>query len=1091
MTTHYFSNALVAAAFALCLTGCAIAPKTVLNVSPSGNDAWSGAHLAPNAPASDGPFATLARARDEIRARRRAGTLPPGDVEVRLAPGTYALTAPFELAAQDSGLTGRIVYRAAKRGTAVLTGGAALEGWSPVSDPAVLKRLDPAARDHVLTADLPEQRFPMLPGFASGFGVRQSEYPVALYQANDRLPVARWPNQGFVKTGECLGNSNTRSHEGRSFTDGVFKFEDPRLTRWVGEPELWFNGLWFVPWADEKIRLKAIDPAAQTIALANGHVFGFRKAQDFYAFNAISEIDHPGEWAIDRAARRIYLWPAADPQANPVLAARCDTLVQAAGVTNVTFEGLTFEACRQTALTFKACTGATVAASTVRHTGGWAVQINGGSCDTVIGCDLYDLGEGGVHASGGNRDRLIPGGHVIENNHIHNIGRYVACYRPGASVDGVGNAIRHNLIYGTDHQALSFDGNDHVIEYNIVHDICQHTSDAGPLYACARDWSKRGTIIRYNLIHAAGDRIGPGDCNGIYLDDHTSGTLVYGNIVSQCGWGIELGGGKNNIVSNNIIVNCRESIGLHSRGIDSFAKPDALKGRESGCFRLLLQKLALYRSPLWANRYPTMLAPLDMEPIDAMNAHGNIVRDNVLAGTDRVKVSNAKSVMRTCIVTNNPVFNSDPGFVDLCALDFRLRPDAPIFAQLPDFHAPEFEKMGLYDSPLRASPAVKFGPHATRSLPVQSPEIREHNEIATLFLIRPTAGQTSSIRWRADGTPALWTSTAALTLEGDALHIVVGNPVDPDRRLVGKHAWGEADGVEVALAVARGPGRQDADPPFVLRGYADGAFESAVISGVSEANADRLARAVQFAAHAKSRAAWSADWRIPLAALGLTPELPLPILAQITVCRSSDRSLARWAQRPARETWDVYGAYALWPAAKGQPAFLPGAKTSVCRIDVTWGNGKNPMTAGAGAENPTWATPEGSRIVAAFGDVSADRWHAYSFSFTPARDGTVLLELMGFQGFPTVWTAYDDFRIEGAEYVNGDFETVPADNNPAGWILAKSARLIQDPKRAASGARFVEASHDMHVMQWLHVKGGQPVTVHFQARGVLGNGDAP
>jgi len=263
MTTHYFINALVAAALALCLTGCAITPRTVLYVSPSGNDAWSGARLAPNASASDGPFATLDRARDEIRARRRAGTLPPGDIEIRLVPGTYALAAPLELAAQDSGLTGRIVYRAAKRGTAVLSGAATLEGWCPVSDPAVLNRLDPAARGHVLTATLPEQRFPSLPGFASGFGTKNTEYPVALYQANDRLPIARWPNQGFVKTGECLGNSNTRSHEGRSFTDGVFKFEDPRLARWVGEPELWFNGLWFVPWADEKIRLKAIDPVAQ------------------------------------------------------------------------------------------------------------------------------------------------------------------------------------------------------------------------------------------------------------------------------------------------------------------------------------------------------------------------------------------------------------------------------------------------------------------------------------------------------------------------------------------------------------------------------------------------------------------------------------------------------------------------------------------------------------------------------------------------------------------------------------------------------------------------------------------------------------
>lgn len=1072
------------------LAGCATSPQTTLYVSTDGNDTWTGTRATARAAASDGPFATLARARDEIRARRRAGTLPPGDVEVRLAPGTYALTAPFELAAQDSGLTGRIVYRAAKRGTVVLTGGAALEGWCPISDPAVLNRLDPAAREHVLAATLPEGRFPSLPGFASGFGTKNTEYPVALYQANDRLPIARWPNQGFVKTGECLGNSNTRSHEGRSFTDGVFKFEDPRLTRWVGEPELWFNGLWFVPWADEKIRLKAIDPAAQTIALANGHVFGFRKAQDFYAFNAISEIDRPGEWAVDRAQRRIYLWPVADPRANPVFAARCDTLVQADGVTNVALEGLVFEDCRQTALTFKACTDVALSASTVRHTGGWAVQINGGTRDTVIGCDLYDLGEGGVSADGGDRDRLIPAGHVIENNHIHHIGRYVACYRPGASVRGVGSAIRHNLIYGTDHQAIAFDGNDHVIEYNIAHDICQHTSDAGPLYACARDWSKRGTVIRHNLFHAAGDRIGPGDCNGIYLDDHTSGTLVYGNIVSQCGWGIELGGGKNNVVSNNIVVNCHESIGLHSRGIDSFAKPDALKGRESGCFRLLLQKLALYRSPLWANRYPTMLAPLDMEPIDAMNAHGNIVRDNALAGSDRVKVSNAKSVMQTCVVTNNPVFNGDPGFVDLCALDFRLRPDAPVFAQLPDFHAPDFEKMGLYDSPLRASPAVKFGPHASHSLPVLPPEARERSQVATFFPVGPTAATSAAVRWRADGTAARLTSDATLTVEDGVLRIAVDSAVDSNKRIVANKPWGEADGVEVALALARGPGRQDADPPFVLRGYTDGTFESVAVSGISEAGAARLAQAVRYAARKAGTASWSAEWRIPLAALGVVQETPLPILAQLTVCRSADRSQTRWAQRPARETWDVWGAYALWPVTDAQPAFLPGAKTSVCRIDVTWGPDKVPLVAGMGAENPTWATPEGSRIVAAFGDVLADRWHTFSFSFTPGRDGTVLLELMGFQGSPTVWTAYDDFRIEGAEYANGDYETVSDDGKPVGWSFAKSARLIHDPKRAASGARFAEGSHDVRIMQPLRVKGGQKVTVTFQARGALENGDA-
>jgi parallel beta-helix repeat protein len=780
---------------------------------------------------------------------------------------------------------------------------------------------------------------------------------------------------------------------------------------------------------------------------------------------------------------------------SPVVAARCETLVKAENASNVRFEGLTFEACRQTALTLKNCADVTVAASTVRHTGGWAVRIDGGARDTVIGCDLYDLGEGGVSATGGDHDTLIPGQHLIENNHIHHIGRYVACYRPGAAVYGVGNTIRHNLIYQTDHQALFFDGNDHLIEYNIVHDICLHTSDAGPLYACTRDWSKRGTVIRHNLIHAAGDRVGPGDCNGIYLDDHTSGTLVYGNIISRCGWGIELGGGKDNVVSNNLVVTCRESIGLHSRGIDSFAKPDSARGRESGCFRLLLKKLDLYRSGLWTRRYPSLLAPLDMDSIDAQNAHGNVVRCNALAGSDPVKVSNATFVMRTCVVTNNPVFNDDPGFADLSALDFRLLPDAPVFKNLPDFHAPEFEKMGLYNSPLRASPAVKFGPQATLSDPVVSPLEREKAKVATLFPVRRTADQPALIQWTGKDAVAQRISRAELTVDDQWLNLTVVNAIDPHKKPVAGQAWGKADGMELALAIARGPGSQEAAKPFVLRGYASGPFESVTDGGATAADAARLAQAVRYTAKTDSPSAWSAQWRIPLAALGLSPKEPLlPLLAQMTVFRSSDRSLTRWSRCRTRDTWNVQGAYALWLTPFGELSFLPGAKPSVSRIAVSWGNDKVPMLAGTGAENPTWTTGK-SRIEAQFGDVSADRWYAYEFEFTPEKDGTVVMELMGTQGEPAVWTAYDDIRVQGAEFTNGDFETVTPGGAPAGWHLPKPkdvpTQFIASKRLAASGTHFVLASHDFRPTQPLRVKGGQKITVNFQARSVLECNDAP
>ena len=46
-------------------------------VATDGNDAWSGTLASPNAEKSDGPFATLQRARDAVRAKgRRAPPRP-------------------------------------------------------------------------------------------------------------------------------------------------------------------------------------------------------------------------------------------------------------------------------------------------------------------------------------------------------------------------------------------------------------------------------------------------------------------------------------------------------------------------------------------------------------------------------------------------------------------------------------------------------------------------------------------------------------------------------------------------------------------------------------------------------------------------------------------------------------------------------------------------------------------------------------------------------------------------------------------------------------------------------------------------------
>ena len=49
-------------------------------VSTKGNDAWSGRLSGPNREGTDGPFATLAKARDAVRSLKR--TFPASDIRV-------------------------------------------------------------------------------------------------------------------------------------------------------------------------------------------------------------------------------------------------------------------------------------------------------------------------------------------------------------------------------------------------------------------------------------------------------------------------------------------------------------------------------------------------------------------------------------------------------------------------------------------------------------------------------------------------------------------------------------------------------------------------------------------------------------------------------------------------------------------------------------------------------------------------------------------------------------------------------------------------------------------------------------------------
>jgi hypothetical protein len=175
--------------------GLAAAEPLVLYVSPAGNDAWSGAHAEPKPDGTDGPFASIAGARDALR-KLRAGGAPPRPVEVRVRGGLYRPTEPIVFAPQDSGTElSPVSYVAYPGETPILSGGVPVSGFTPW-------------KGAVLRAELPAE-------FGAPTGFR------SLFVAGERQIRARYPNydpadpyrKGFLYVRpDCFGEAVGAAH---------------------------------------------------------------------------------------------------------------------------------------------------------------------------------------------------------------------------------------------------------------------------------------------------------------------------------------------------------------------------------------------------------------------------------------------------------------------------------------------------------------------------------------------------------------------------------------------------------------------------------------------------------------------------------------------------------------------------------------------------------------------------------------------------------------------------------------------------------------------------------------------------------------
>ncbi|MBP7050550.1 MAG: right-handed parallel beta-helix repeat-containing protein [Phycisphaerae bacterium] len=537
-------------------------PAVVFHVAPAAGDDGDGSRAR--------PFRSVEKARDAVRALRRSqgSKLPRGGVKIVIAGGSYLVEHPLALASQDSGTEeSPVVYEAETGQTPVFHGGVRVVGWKPVADSKQRERLDPSVRDRVLEADLKALGVADL-GDATALRRRPELFVDGVPQT-----LARWPNEGFVKTGEILGTDTfTQWGTIQGCKDGKFRYVEDRPSRWLDEQDVRLYGYWFWDWYEEYQKVASIDANQKVFTLSSPYSnYGYRKDQRYHAVNVFREIDAPGEWYLDRAAGKAYWLPPEGvdlSKADTVLSVFDQPFVTMDNVEHVTLVGLTFQEGRGDAIHIRGGSDCLVAGCMMRRFGGDAIVVEGGQRHGVFGCTMHALGCGGAQVAGGDRKTLTRGEHFVENCTVFDISRIKRTYTPAVHFDGCGNRIAHNLFERMPSSAMRIEGNDHLVELNVVRNAVQESDDQGgidmfgnPLY--------RGVVIRWNRWS---DIVGGTHCGaaGIRLDDMISGIVLHGNFFERCGaelfGGVQIHGGKENLVDGNVFVDCHAGISFSRWG---------------------------------------------------------------------------------------------------------------------------------------------------------------------------------------------------------------------------------------------------------------------------------------------------------------------------------------------------------------------------------------------------------------------------------------------------------------------------------------------------------------------------------------------
>ena len=511
-------------------------PKLAIYVSPDGDDDDNGT--------AENPVMSIDVALEKVRKLRKANPNEPSAIVFK--DGQYFMSEPIELTEDDSGSDNApFMLMAASGEKPIFYGGMRLRAFISETDPSVLERLSKEKRINLLVCDLN--------GLPMDFNL-DKQPRAELFEDGKPLTPARWPNKGFVKTG---APDETEDH--RQLPS--FKFDSLAKLDWSKAEDIWAYGYWKYLWAADYLKVKNIDATNGKVNLERLSGYGLAPNMPFYFYNLLEAIDQPGEWFLDRKAKKIYLYPDKPiNQAKLELSIFTDNFLTVKNAHHIVIHGLTFDCGQGTGVVMENVHNVRFSANTLSRLAGDGLVATKASNLEIYGNDFFCLGRGGMKVSGGDRKTLTAGNINVENNWVRDFSRIDRTYTPAVLMDGVGNRIAHNLFHDAPHHAIRLEGNDHIIEYNDVHSVVYESDDQSGIDMWYNP-SYQGNIMRYNFWHHIGSGHTVAGQSGIRLDDAICNVLMYSNIFLCAADGhfgaIQIHGGKDNVADNNLFVACQ------------------------------------------------------------------------------------------------------------------------------------------------------------------------------------------------------------------------------------------------------------------------------------------------------------------------------------------------------------------------------------------------------------------------------------------------------------------------------------------------------------------------------------------------------